>query len=107
LESSAREFYKKLISVLKAITFNENKSDPSLLSKWNQDGILMIGIYVDDCLVVGKEMQIQELIVALKENGFNLKIEYNLTDYLSCRVIEDVKMNRILILQPHLISKIL
>ena len=66
----------------------------------------MIGIYVDDCLVVGKEMQIQELIVALKENGFNLKIEYNLTDYLSCRVIEDVKMNRILILQPHLINNL-
>jgi hypothetical protein len=40
----------------------------------------MIGIYVDDSLVVGKEMHIQELIVALKENGFNLKIEYNLTD---------------------------
>jgi hypothetical protein len=55
---------------------------------------------------VGKEMQIQELIVALKENGFNLKIEYNLTDYLSCRVIEDVKMNRILILQPHLINNL-
>ena len=42
----------------------------------------------------------------LKQNGFNLKIEYNLTDYLSCRVIEDVKMNRILILQPHLINNL-
>jgi hypothetical protein len=66
----------------------------------------MIGIYVDDCLVVGKEMQIQELIVALKQNAFNLKIEYNLTDYLSCHVIEDVKMNCILILQPHLINNL-
>jgi hypothetical protein len=66
----------------------------------------MIGIYVDDCLVVGKEMHIQEFIVALKENGFNLKIEYNLTDYLSCCVIEDEKLNRILILQPHLINNL-
>jgi hypothetical protein len=66
----------------------------------------MIGIYVGDCLVVGKDMHIQELIVALKENGFNLKIECNLTDYLSCRVIEDVKLNRKLILQPHLINNL-
>jgi Reverse transcriptase (RNA-dependent DNA polymerase) len=82
LVQTAREFYKKLISVLKFIRFKENKSNPCLLSKWNQDGILMISIYIDDCLVVRKEMQIQDLIVALKENGFNLKIEYNLTDYL-------------------------
>jgi Reverse transcriptase (RNA-dependent DNA polymerase) len=106
LVQSAREFYKKLISVLKSIGFKENKSDPCLLSKWNQDGILMIDIYVDDCLVVGREMHIQDLIIALKENGFNLKIEYNLTDYLSCRVIEDEKLNCILILQPHLINNL-
>jgi Reverse transcriptase (RNA-dependent DNA polymerase) len=83
LVQSAREFYKKLISVLKSIGLKENESDPCILSKWNQDGILMIGIYVDDCLVVRKEMHIQELIVALKENGSDLKIEYNLTDYFS------------------------
>ena len=106
LVQSAREFYKKLISVLKLIGFKENKSDPCLLSRWNQDGILLIGIYVDDCLVVGKERDIDHLIVALKENGFNLKIENNLTDYLSCRVIEDVKLNQILILQPHLINNL-
>jgi Reverse transcriptase (RNA-dependent DNA polymerase) len=104
LVQSAREFYKKFISLLKSIEFKENKSNPCLLSKWNQDGILMIGIYIDDCLVVRKEMHIQELIVALKENGFNLKIEYKLTDYLSCCVIEDAKLNRILILHPHFIG---
>jgi hypothetical protein len=42
----------------------------------------------------------------LKENGFNLKIEYKLTDYLSCCVIEDAKLNRILILQPHFINNL-
>jgi hypothetical protein len=52
---------------------------------------LIIGIYVDDCLVIGKETQISQLIAELKENGFNLKIENNLKDYLSCCVIEDEK----------------
>jgi Reverse transcriptase (RNA-dependent DNA polymerase) len=73
LVQSAREFYQKLISVLKSIGFKENNSDQCLLSKWNKDGLLMIGIYVDDYLFVGKELQIEESIVALKENGFNLK----------------------------------
>jgi hypothetical protein len=35
-----------------------------------------------------------------------LKIENNLTDYLSCCVIEDVKLNQILMLQPHLINNL-
>ena len=72
LVQSASEFYKKLISVLKLIGFKESKSDPCLLSKWSQNNILIIGIYVDDCLVIGKEPQINQLIVELKENGFNL-----------------------------------
>jgi hypothetical protein len=49
---SAREFHKKLISTLKLIGLKGNKSDPCLLSKWTQDSVIMIGIYVDDCLVI-------------------------------------------------------
>jgi hypothetical protein len=45
----------------------------------------MVGIYVDDCLAIGKRDKIDKLIVALKTSGFNLKVENNLTDYLSCQ----------------------
>jgi hypothetical protein len=50
LVQSAREFYQKVISNLKFIEFKGNKSD-CLLSKWTQGGVIMIIIYVDDCLV--------------------------------------------------------
>jgi hypothetical protein len=63
-------------------------------------------IYVDDCLVIGKEMQINQLTTELKENGFNLKIENNLKDFLSCRMIKEKDMNQIMILQPHLINNL-
>jgi hypothetical protein len=86
--------------------FTENKYDPCLLSKWNDDSVVMIGIYVNDCLVVGKEELIQEVIEGLKGSGFNLKIESSLKDYLSCRVIEDSESKSILILQPHLINNL-
>jgi hypothetical protein len=37
--------------------------------------IITIGIYVNDCVVVGKEEHIQKLIEDLKTSGFNLKVE--------------------------------
>ena len=58
LVHSAREFYRRLIEVLKSVGFIENKSDPCLLSKWDKEEVMLIGIYVDDCLVIVKEKQI-------------------------------------------------
>jgi hypothetical protein len=72
------------MSTLKLIGFKGNKSDLCPLLKWTKNGVIMIGIYVDDCLVIGKREEIDELIVELKKSGFNLKVENNLTDYLSC-----------------------
>jgi hypothetical protein len=46
----------------------------------------MIGIYVDDRLVIWKRVGI-DLIVELKKSGFNLKVENNVTDYLSFQLI--------------------
>jgi Reverse transcriptase (RNA-dependent DNA polymerase) len=106
LVQSAREFYKKLISVLKLMGFKENKSDPCLLSRWEGEELTLVGIYVDDCLVIGRDKHIGKLIDDLKDNGFNLKIEHDLNDYLSCRIIEDINLNQILILQPHLINNL-
>jgi hypothetical protein len=88
------------------MVFTENKSDFCLLSKWIDDNVVMIGIYVDYCLVVGKEELIQEVIQGLKASGFNLKIESSLKDYLSCCVIKDSDLKSILILQPHQINNL-
>jgi Reverse transcriptase (RNA-dependent DNA polymerase) len=103
---SAREFYKRLIEVLKSVGFVENKSYPCLLSKWEDGKVILIGIYVDDCLVIGNENQISILITDLKNGGFNLKLKQNLTDYLICRVLENQAQHEILILQPNLINNL-
>jgi hypothetical protein len=67
----------------------------------------MIAIYVDDCLVLGKEEVINWLIEDLNSSGFSLKVERDLKDYLSCRVLQTTKRREILILQPHLINKLI
>jgi hypothetical protein len=77
-----------------------------MLLKWTQYGVIVIGTYVDDCLVIRKRCRIDELIVELKTRVFNLKVENNLTDYLSCQLIENTESKEILILQPHLINNL-
>jgi Reverse transcriptase (RNA-dependent DNA polymerase) len=65
LDQSSREFYNELLSTLKSMGFTENKSDPCLLSKRTNGNVVLIGIYVDDCLVVGKDEEIQRVIMEL------------------------------------------
>jgi hypothetical protein len=43
----------------------------------------------------------QWLIVEFKRNAFNLKVENNRKEYLSCHIIEYKESNEIMILQPH------
>jgi hypothetical protein len=57
---------KTLMTTLESNVFKGNKSDTCLILKWTQVGVIMIRIYVDDCLVIGKRDKIDELIVALK-----------------------------------------
>jgi hypothetical protein len=71
-----------------------------ILLKWNEQGLIRIGIHADDCLVIGKLREISMLGFDLKRNVFNLKVEYILKDYLSCQVVEGVDLKQMLILQP-------
>jgi hypothetical protein len=56
LVQSARKFYEKLINVLKVIGLYGSKSDPCLWTMWDEkvNHKIIIGIYVDDCLIIGK-----------------------------------------------------
>jgi hypothetical protein len=58
--------------------------NPCLLWKWEEDEILLVGVYSDDCLVIGKQNQVDELIVELGDGGFNLKVTSSLIFELSC-----------------------
>jgi len=80
LVQGARKFYNKLLPTLKSMGFIEKKSDPCLLLRWTEDSIILIRIYVDDCLVVAKDEEIKKDINDLKINGFNLNTESSLKD---------------------------
>jgi hypothetical protein len=42
------------------------------------------GIYVAYCLIIGKKESAESLIDELKNHEFNLKVERNVNEYLSC-----------------------
>jgi hypothetical protein len=44
--------------------------------------MIIIGIYVDNCLIIGKEESAENLINELKNHEFNLKFERNVNEYL-------------------------
>jgi hypothetical protein len=77
LVQSFRKFYEKLINVLKVIGLYGSKSDPCLWTMWDKkvNHMIIIGIYVNDCLIIGKEDSIDCLIDELKKHEFNLKVE--------------------------------
>lgn len=95
---SAREFYKWFVEVLKDVGFTVNKLDPCLLSKWYDDENVLTGVYVANCLVIGKEGPISKLIIDLKAGSFNLTVTKQLSDYLSCHVSKNESRNEIFVL---------
>jgi hypothetical protein len=50
--------------------------------------MIIIIIYVDDSRIIGKEEIIASLIDELKNHRFNLKVERNVNEYLSCCIEE-------------------
>jgi hypothetical protein len=54
LVQSFRNFYQKLINVLKVIGFYGSKSDPFLWTMWDEkvNHMIIIAIYVNDCLII-------------------------------------------------------
>jgi hypothetical protein len=101
----AKKLYEKSINVLKVFGFEGRKSDPCLWTMWDSvvNHMLIIGIYVDDCIIIGKESSISNLLEDLKKHKFNLKIEKDVVEYLSCHIVESKKEPKLTMIQPHLL----
>jgi hypothetical protein len=95
---SERKFYKKFLRKISLIRV--------FFSKWEQDELTLVGICVNNCLVIRNDKQIEKLIVDLRKNGYKLKVGHDLNDYLSCHIIEDFRLNQILTLQPRVINNL-
>ena len=69
LVKSAIHFYVKLVEALKSCGFKESQVDPCLWTKNTSSGIVLMTIYVDDCLTIETDEAINEVIESLKDTG--------------------------------------
>ena len=106
LVQSARQYYLKFTEKLKKLGFKGGYPDPCLMLRENDNGICIIAIWVDDSLLVGHSRAIKQTIDDLKKEGFDLKLDGSLDDYLSCEITFDKEKNKGWIHQPHLITKL-
>jgi hypothetical protein len=102
----SRKFYDKLIHVLKVIGLHGSKSDLCLWTMWDEkvNHMKIIGIYVKDFLIIGKEKTIDHLIDELKIHEFNLKVERNVYEYLSCCIEESKDERKLTMIQLHFLT---
>jgi Reverse transcriptase (RNA-dependent DNA polymerase) len=60
---SSRELYiYKLVSALKDCGLKTSSVDPCLWIKYSNQSIVFIAIYVDDCLMIGTDSDIDDII---------------------------------------------
>jgi hypothetical protein len=72
LAQSARQFFKKLVECLKKIGFQGGHTDPCLMTRRCEKGIVYIALYVDGCYCVGHKEAIQDTITKIIANGFDV-----------------------------------
>jgi hypothetical protein len=79
------------VSALKLCGIKVCSVYPYFWIKYYDLSVASIIIYVDDCLVIGTDEGIDNLINNLRDYNFGLKVSHNLTDYLICMIHEDMK----------------
>ena len=82
----ARQYYKKVIEILKNSDFVGGSIDPCLYVKKSVKGIVYVALYVGDNLMIGNMAAIDNAIEALKKKELVLKIVEVIQDYLSCKI---------------------
>ena len=106
LVQAAREWWRTLTSILKDIGFKGGEVDPCLFTYTGDIGMVIMAIYVDDCLCIGQSEAINHVIQQLKLNNLTVKIEEDMQDYLNCKIVFSRKGRKAWLGQPNLIKKL-
>ena len=111
LVQSAQQFFLNLGRKLKDLGFEQNKADPCLFKRKNELGVVFVGVYVDDCYVVGNKAAVEDVTTGLQRKtrcaeAFSVTVTDDTSDYLSCDVVFSKDGKRAWLGQPHLIKNL-
>ena len=65
LVQAARQYHKKFVEILRSIGFKGGDVDPCLFTRKDSRGLVYVGLYVDDNLVVGHKDAVEDTICQL------------------------------------------
>jgi Reverse transcriptase (RNA-dependent DNA polymerase) len=106
LVQAARQWWRKFISILvKEFKFNRSQADACVLIREDEEGIIILCIYVDDALMVRDPRAIKKTVNQL-QSKVSLKDVGPLSEYVGCTVVRDQNKKKIWMWQPDLITKL-
>ena len=85
LVQAARSWWLKFVNALVNVSFERGEVDPCLIYRKNEYGILILILYVDDCLLTGDTLAIESGINNIKKM-FNVTVTKKVEEYLGCRI---------------------
>ena len=100
LVQAGRAWWLKFVSALVSVRFERGEVDPCLIYRKNEYGILILILYVDDCLLTGDTLAIESRINNIKKM-FYVTVIKMVKEYLGCR-IDTSRKGEIMVHQPHI-----
>ena len=88
-KQAPRQWNKKLHEALIAIEFQQFHSDPCLYVRASEDAIVVLGVYVDDFIIVASSMQILAEIKGLLSTKFQMEDIGELKSFLGMSIRRD------------------
>ena len=105
LTQAARQFYKKLMSVLTGkLGMRKCLADQCLFHRITDEGPVILAIYIDDTLCIGPQKAIEKMKKDIAKH-FCTKEEGKMDEYVGCEV-RRISDRKLIMCQTHLISKL-
>ena len=105
LVQAARQFWIKFTMVLKKdMNFLQHSNDSCLFKREDEDGTVIIILYVDDCFTVGSKAAVKKALGEI-EKHFSITRSEQVEDFIGCTITR--KGNQVTLHQPDLIKKLL
>ncbi|KAG7357827.1 reverse transcriptase RNA-dependent DNA polymerase [Nitzschia inconspicua] len=103
-KQAARQYQKKFMSKMEEKGFERTYSEPCLLKRVDNNGTVVICVYVDDCLLVGDRKTIDAAVEDIG-SAFETRRLEPLDEYIGCSVVDQYSGSKKLI-QPDMVKKI-
>jgi hypothetical protein len=68
--------------------------------------VVIIAVYVDDFYAIGHEPALNNMIDKIQQKGLKIKVENELSDYLSCEILFNKERTKAWLRQPRLVKRL-